>query len=180
MFSLLNLQPNQKIASIGVGGGLWEVMMGFANENVSFHLQDINPHLLNQAELHKTIQYFEKRYSKPTTCTFNITIGTSTNTNLPSNYFDKVLLINSFHEFEFQYLILEDCKRILKPMGQLIIEEQLAQYSGELHQGCGKRLFLEIEIKEFFKNNDFQLGENLLFENKIILSFTKRIAIYPE
>jgi ubiquinone/menaquinone biosynthesis C-methylase UbiE len=173
MLSSLNFQPNQKVASVGVGGGLWEVMMGFENENVSFHLQEIDPQLLNVIELNQTIQYFEKQYGKPTTCNFSITIGTKFHTNLPTQYFDKVLLINSFHEFEQQQIMLLECKRILKPSGQLIIEEQLAQYSGELHEGCAKRLFLENEILEFFIKNGFLLYESHFFENKIKISFIK-------
>jgi ubiquinone/menaquinone biosynthesis C-methylase UbiE len=166
------IEPNQKIASIGCGGGLWEVMLGFEIDNLEIHLQDIDANLLNETELKNTIEYFEKQYKKPVESTFAITIGDNKNSNLTSNYFDKVLLINSLHEFEYQAIILNECFRILKPNGQLIIEEQLAQYAGELHDGCGKRLFLEAELIEAIKKTGFHMIESQIYENKIFLKFT--------
>jgi ubiquinone/menaquinone biosynthesis C-methylase UbiE len=170
--TLLHLNPSDNVASIGCGGGLWEVMLSFDFENVNFHLQDINPDLLNQNELKQTISYFEKLYSKPNNCNFKIVIGEPKSTNLPHNFFDKVLLINSFHEFEFPELMLVECKNILKPEGQLIIEEQLAEYTGELHEGCGKRLFLEEELIDILNKSGFQKIESLKYENKFLMKST--------
>lgn len=171
MLTHLHLQPHEKVASIGCGGGLWEVMASFNAHQVEFHLQDINPDLLNVSELQKTIQYFENQFGRSMNCSFQIIIGTQLETGLPTNYFDKVLLINSLHEFEFQKEMLAECYRILKPNGQLIIEEQLAQYTGELHHGCGKKLFLEKELVVLLKKNGFQLCESQVFENKMNLKF---------
>ena len=171
MLTHLYLQPHEKVASLGCGGGLWEVVASFDAQYVEFHLQDINQDLLNVSELQKTIQYFEKQFGRPTNCSFHITIGTPKVTNLPSNYFDKVLLINSFHEFDYQSDRLAECQRILKPNGHLIIEEQLAKYSGELHEGCGKRLFLEEELELLLITYNFEIkktisGKNILLFNR--------------
>jgi ubiquinone/menaquinone biosynthesis C-methylase UbiE len=166
-----HLLPHQKIASIGCGGGLWEIAWAFELDNVHFYLQEINESLLNEIEVENTIQYFEKKYNKTTNCTFKIVIGNSKKTKLPTNFFDKVLLINSLHEFEEQPIMLAECHRILKPNGQLVIEEQLAQYTGELHKGCGKRLFLEEELIQIVKKSGFQLCESQIFENKMYKIF---------
>lgn len=172
MLENINFFSHEKIASLGCGGGLWEVMLGFEHDYLEIHLQDIDASLLNETELKNTIAYFEKHYKRPSTSSYKITIGNKKETKLPSTYFDKVLLINSFHEFEYQDTMLEECKRILKPNGQLIIEEQLAQFSGELDNGCGKRLFLEIELIEVIKKSGFLINESQIFENKIFLKFT--------
>lgn len=171
MLDHFHLQPHEKVASIGCGGGLWEVMASFNTHQVAFHLQDINPELLNEPNLKETITYFEKQFRRPSDCSFEVTIGTSKETGLPTKYFDKVLLINSFHEFEYQNEMLAECQRILKPKGQLVVEEQIAKFSGELHEGCGKRLFLEDELTELFYKNGFQLIESHFFDNKMYLKF---------
>lgn len=166
-----HFKPHQKIASLGSGGGLWEVMLSFELYRAEIHLQDINPELLNQIELNNTITYFEKQFDRTSNCNFKITIGNAKETNLPSNYFDKVLLINSFHEFEYQDAMIAECQRILKPKGQIIIEEQLANYSGELHEGCGKRLFLEAELMDKF--NGFDIFEKVIEDSKVMIVFIK-------
>jgi ubiquinone/menaquinone biosynthesis C-methylase UbiE len=171
LFKHLKAQPLEKIASIGCAGGLWEIAWAFELDQVEIHLQEIDEGLLNEAEVNNTVKYFEKQFNKTTNCTFKIAIGNPTATNLPSNYFDKILLINSFHEFEHHETMLSECHRILKTNGQLISEEQLAQYTGELHSGCGKKLFLENELIDLLKKNGFQLFESQIFENKITLSF---------
>jgi ubiquinone/menaquinone biosynthesis C-methylase UbiE len=166
----LNLQPHQKIASLGCGGGLWEVMMSFEHNQLEIHLQDIDASLLNETELINTIAYFENHYKRSTDSNFSISIGNTKETKLPSNYFDKVLLINSFHEFQYQENMIGECKRILKPNGQLIIEEQLAKFTGELHEGCGKRLFLEAELIDKFLG--FQIVEKIIELGKIVIKFS--------
>jgi ubiquinone/menaquinone biosynthesis C-methylase UbiE len=172
LFKHLYAHPHEKIASIGCAGGLWEIAWAFELNQAEFHLQEIDEGLLNEAEVKNTIKYFEKQFNKSTNCTFKITIGNAKSTNLPTKYFDKVLLINSFHEFEYQETMLDEFKRILKTNGQLIIEEQLAQFDGELHDGCGKRLFLEKELIKILKKNGFQLFESQIFDNKLFLKFS--------
>lgn len=167
-----NFKQKEKVVSIGCGGGLWEAAMAFENNDVAFHLQDIDAELLNETELANTLAYLERQYKKPTNCTFNITIGTEKQTSLPSKYFDKILIINSFHEFEYQKAMLEECKRILKPNGYLFIEEQLASYSGQLHEGCEKRLFLKEELIYLLAKEGFNMCEKIILENKILAKFT--------
>lgn len=171
MFKFHNILPQDRIASVGCAGGLWEIAWSFELNQVEFHLQEIDKGLLNETEVKNTIKYFEKQYNKTLNCSFEITIGTSTDTNLPTKYFDKVFLINSFHEFEHQAIMLNECRRILKINGQLIIEEQLAKHSQELHKGCGKKLFLELELIETVKKSGFNRYESHIFENKITIFF---------
>jgi ubiquinone/menaquinone biosynthesis C-methylase UbiE len=165
-----NPKPFEKIACLGCGGGLWEVMMGFEHDFLEIHLQDIDASLLNETELKNTIEYFENHYKRPTKSNYTITIGNPKETKLPTNYFNKILLINSFHEFDYQDAMLDECQRILKPDGQIIIEEQLAQFSGELHEGCGKRLFLEEELINKFV--DFEVIEKIIKDGKIVIKFS--------
>jgi ubiquinone/menaquinone biosynthesis C-methylase UbiE len=170
--SIYNLQPNETIASIGASSGVWEIWFASQVEGLTFYLQDIDPLNCNQEEINYGIKYYEKLLHKPISGKFIPIIGTQATTNLPQNAFDKVLIINSLHEFETPEFILQDIQKILKPNGKLFIEEQIAKFSSEIHEGCGKRLFTESELIILLKENNFTLKETYLkSENVVIFQF---------
>ena len=170
--SIYNFQPNETIASIGASSGVWEIWFASQVEDLTFYLQDIDALNCNQEEIDEGVVYFEKILGKKNTGKFVPIIGTQTVTNLPKNTFDKILIINSLHEFETPELILQDIHKILKPNGQLFIEEQLAKFSGEIHEGCGKRLFTENELINLLNTSNFELKEIYLrSENVAIFQF---------
>ena len=167
--SIYNFQPNETIASIGASSGVWEIWFASQVEGLTFYLQDIDPLNCNQEEIDYGIKYYEKLLQKPVSGQFIPIIGTSSETNLPQNTFDKVLIINSLHEFETPELILQNIHKILKPNGKLFIEEQMAKFSGEIHEGCGKQLFTENELIDTLKENDFELKEMLIKSEEIVI-----------
>ena len=170
--SIYNFQKNETIASIGASGGVWEIWFASQVEGLTFYLQDIDPLNCNQEEIEYGIKYYEKLLQKPISGKFIPIIGTQTATNLPKNTFDKILVINSLHEFETPELILQDIHEILKPNGKLFIEEQIAKFLGEIHKGCGKRLFTKIELINLLKENNFELKQTYLkSENVAIFQF---------
>jgi ubiquinone/menaquinone biosynthesis C-methylase UbiE len=170
--SIYNFQPNETIASIGASSGVWEIWFASQVENLTFYLQDIDPLNCNQEEIDYGIKYYEKLLQKPISGKFIPIIGTQSETNLPENTFDKTLIINSLHEFETPELILQDIHKILKLNGQLFIEEQIAKFSGEIHEGCGKRLFTENELINLLIENDFDLKKTYpKSENALIFQF---------
>jgi ubiquinone/menaquinone biosynthesis C-methylase UbiE len=171
MFKQLNFENGQQIASIGCGGGLWEIAWSFEFENLEITLQDINEAQLNFGEVQNTIQYFEQKFQNRNKNQFEIVIGTNENLNLLPNKYDKILLINSLHEFQYQQLILQQIRQVLKPNGQLIIEEQLASYENQLHDGCGKALFSIHSLHLLLAQNEFHLVKCHIDENKTISSF---------
>jgi ubiquinone/menaquinone biosynthesis C-methylase UbiE len=139
---------------------------------LTFYLQDIDPLNCNQEEIEYGIKYYEKLLQKTISGKFIPIIGIQSETNLPQNLFDKVLIINSLHEFETPEIILQEIQKNLKPNGQLFIEEQIAKFSGEIHEGCGKRLFTEIELTNLLKENNFELKQTYLkSENVAIFQF---------
>ena len=170
--SIYNFQKNETIASIGASSGVWEIWFASQVEDLTFYLQDIDPLNCNQEEIEYGIKYYESLLQKPISGKFIPIIGTQSVTNLPKNIFDKVLIINSLHEFDTPELILQDIRKILKSNGQLFIEEQIATFSGEIHEGCGKRLFTENELINLLKKSDFELKETYLkSENEVIFQF---------
>ena len=88
--------------------------------------------------------------------TYQLILGDDKKTHLPDTLFDKVLIINSFHEFSYQKEMLEDISGKLKPTGILYIDETLALKSGELHHNCGKRIYLDEELVSVLKENGYE------------------------
>ena len=170
--SIYNFQENEIIASIGASSGVWEIWFASHVKGLTFYLQDVDSQNCNQEEIEYGIKYYEKLLQKPISGKFIPIIGTQTATNLPKNTFDKILVINSLHEFETPELILQDIHEILKPNGKLFIEEQIAKFLGEIHEGCGKRLFTKIELINLLKENNFELKQTYLkSENVAIFQF---------
>ncbi|MFN8356971.1 MAG: class I SAM-dependent methyltransferase [Spirosomataceae bacterium] len=154
---IYNFQKGDVIASLGAGGGVWEIAFATFYEDLTFYLEDVSRDVLNQEDVEYAIQYYTRLTGKPITAKFIPVIGTEKETNLPTDTFDKVLIINSFHEFNFPTEMLAEVKRILKADGKLFIEEDLATYEGQLHEGCNRPLFSEKGLIEFLQTNGFQL-----------------------
>lgn len=167
-------EPNEVIASIGASGGVWELYFASQTDNLTFYLQDIDETLCNQEEIEEGIAFYQKLLGKTIVGKIIPVIGTEHKTNLPYNTFDKVLIINSFHEFKNPDKILQDLVKVLKTKGILFIEEQLAQYEGEIHEGCLKPLYLERALIAFVEKQGFELREIVDKGNEVkIFSFWK-------
>ena len=165
----LQFKPYETIASIGASSGVWEIWFASQVDNLTFYLQDIDPLNCNQEEIDYGIKYYEKLLNKKIIGKFIPIIGNHHQTNLPVNFFDKVLIINSLHEFLFVNEILQDVKKCLKSSGELFIEEQMAKFSGDIHEGCGKRLFTQKELIDCLKKNGFRVVEILEKENETLI-----------
>jgi ubiquinone/menaquinone biosynthesis C-methylase UbiE len=170
--NIYQFQSGDIIASIGASAGVWEIAFAsqFPNLNLTFYLEDIDPNNCNIGEVNYGLKYYEKLLGKPLNGTFIPVLGTEISTNLPKNHFNKVLIINSLHEFSEQKAMLQDIHQILKKDGLLFIEELITQVSGTLHEGCQKRLFTETELITLVEKQGFifqriasQEGENLVF-----------------
>jgi hypothetical protein len=46
-------------------------------------------------------------------------------------------------------------------LGKLFIEEQIAKFSSEIHEGCGKRLFTQEELIDCLNRNGFELAKTV-------------------
>jgi ubiquinone/menaquinone biosynthesis C-methylase UbiE len=95
-------------------------------------------------------------------------IGTERSTALPENTFDKMLIINSFHEFSYQTEMLADIKQKLKTGGILYIDEALPKRPGQLHGICNKPMFTQEEMIAALEKNGFEYinGLDMNFRNK--------------
>jgi hypothetical protein len=166
---IYNFKEKETIASIGASSGVWEIWFASQVKGLTFYLQDIDVQNCNQEEINEGVVYFEKMGGKKNTGKFIPIIGTQFATNLPQNIFDKVLIINSFHEFYHPEIILHNLQEVLKSNGKLFIEEQLAKYTGEIHEGCGKRLFTESELVEILRKCGFEVIVRHFKEDGVVI-----------
>jgi len=90
------------------------------------------------------------------TSDYKMILGDERSTSLPENTFDKILIINSFHEFTFQAEMLADIKKKLKPGGILYIDEALPKRQGQLHGICNKPMLTNEETIAIFEKNGFE------------------------
>ena len=167
-------KSGETIASIGASGGVWEIYFASQVDNLTFYLQDIDADLCNEQEINEGVLFYEKMMKKPIKGKFIPVIGTERSTSLPKNTFDKVLIINSLHEFSFPSEMIKDSYEALKADGLLFIEEQLATYSSEIHEGCLKPLFSESELIGLVEKHDFVINETVDKGNNVkIFCFRK-------
>ncbi len=158
---IYDFQKGDVIASLGAGGGVWEIAFATFYEDLTFYLEDVSKDVLNQEDVDYAIQYYTRLTGKPIIAKFIPVIGSEKDTNLPSDTFNKVLIINSFHEFNFPVNMLAEVSRILKKDGKLFIEEDLAVVEGQLHEGCKRPLFSEVGLISFLKENGFSLSRSI-------------------
>jgi SAM-dependent methyltransferase len=150
-----DFHSGEMVASIGAQCANWEAIFASRTDSVTFYLEDIDSASLNEKQVSFAWAYYSSLRGKPITCDYKIVIGTETTTNLPDNAFDKIVVINSFHEFTDKQQMLADIRKKLKPDGILMIDETLAQKSGELHIQCKKRIYTDEEMVAIFKENGF-------------------------
>jgi SAM-dependent methyltransferase len=136
-----DLRSGQTIASIGAQCCHWEAAYAAATDSVTFYLEDID--------------YYAALRGRAMTSEYKMVIGDERSTSLPENTFDKILVINSFHEFTFQAEMLADIKKKLKAGGILYIDEALPKRQGQLHGICNKPMLSNEETIAVFEKNGF-------------------------
>ena len=156
-----NFKAGQTIASIGAQCCHWEAAYAAASDSLDFWLEDIDSSFFNERQASFAWNYYDSMLGRPMNSTRHLILGDEKKTNLPDTSFDKILIINSFHEFNFQKEMLADIKMKLKPFGILYIDETLAKKAGELHGVCHKRIYLPEELIAILKENGFEYVDGL-------------------
>ncbi len=163
--SFYNFQSGQTVASIGAQCCHWEAAYAATTDSVTFYLEDIDSAYFNEKQASFAWNYYEPVRGKRMTSTYQLVLGDEKKTNLPAASFDKILIINSFHEFTYQKEMLDDIAGKLKPDGILYIDEALARKSGDLHGVCKKRMYLNDELIAILRQNGYEYinGRELIF-----------------
>lgn len=162
--SFYDFRRGQTVASIGAQCSHWEAAYAAATDSVQFYLEDIDSTYFNERQANFAWNYYSTVRNKPMSSSYKLILGDEKKTNLPDGIFDKILIINSFHEFTFQKEMLDDISRKLKPGGLLYIDEALARRTGELHGVCKKQIYLDEELIAIFRENDYEYVDGLVMK----------------
>jgi len=151
-----HFKPGQTIASIGAQCCHIEGAFAATTDSVTFYLEDIDSSKFKKEQARFVWDYYAKLRGKPMTCDYKMILGDERSTSLPENTFDKILIINSFHEFTFVSEMLTDIKKKLKPGGILYIDEALPKKPGQLHGVCNLPMLNNEEMIAVFAKNGFE------------------------
>jgi hypothetical protein len=152
----LDLHPGETVASVGAQCAHWEAVIAALSDRVHFYLEDIDSTYFNQRQVGFAWHYYDSLRGAPMTSTYTLVLGNEQATLLPDSSFDKILIINSLHEFTNRDGMLQDILLKLRKGGVLYIDEPVPKKSGELHGGCHKPMITESEMAELLERNGFK------------------------
>lgn len=164
-----NCQPGETIASIGAGNGMKEVQISCFNKGITWYLQEIDSSRLY--EFDEVLRYHENVMDSSVDADFNLVLGTENSTALPHEIFDRVLMLNVFHEIETQEGIMMEIHQLLDKGGVLIVMERMGENKGEVHADCGYPKLTEDEFLEDMSKYGYALNKKELGEEMSNLMF---------
>lgn len=152
LLDFMDIKKGDVIAEVGAANG-WNLgVLSTVYDSVTFYAEDINTKDLNQRSFDRTISYYKKKRTTKQTNNFKWVIGTLTTTNLPQGTFDKILLIDAFHDFNKKDDMIEDVAKKLKPGGKIYILDGFS-FPGDTQTcpdaGPHVLTMLPVEIKRF-------------------------------
>ena len=169
----IGLKKGVTFADIGASSGYYDAAMAIFVDSVTFYLNDIDYHCLNQKNLDKVLRYYSKIRGQKIESTniFSYVIGTPTRTKLPDDTFDVIFSNATMHVIEYPDSILGDLYRNLKPQGNLFIRDEFL-YHGEERKcpskTCQRPLLQYDPFIRLMNRNGFVLtGETLEFGHPI-------------
>jgi len=158
-----DFRAGQTVASIGAQCCHWEAAYAATTDSITFYLEDIDSSRFKKAQADFAWNYYGTLRDRPMTSTYKMVLGDERSTSLPKNTFDKILIINSFHEFIFRAEMLADIKKKLKAGGILYIDEALPKKQGQLHGICNLPMLTNEETIALFEKNGFEYVDGIDF-----------------
>lgn len=159
--SFFDIKEGEKIADIGSKSMTFVAILSVFSEKATFYCEDIDSVCTTQEQVDKVVKYYSRIKGIPISNNIIPVIGNEKTTTLPTDFFDKVIIDNSLHEFSNKEDMLKDIFRILKKGGKLYDRESLGRKNGEIHLGCKNKLFDEDTLINFVGTNGFQFVNSI-------------------
>jgi ubiquinone/menaquinone biosynthesis C-methylase UbiE len=146
----MNLKPDDDIADIGAGSGYHVFKMAKIISSGSIYAVDVQPEMLsaiktkNEALNHNNIE---------------LILGDKTDTYLPENSVDKILMVDVYHEFSFPVEMIQSMKNALRTDGEIYLIEYRAEDPNIPIKTIHK--MSEAQAVKEFEANGFRLKENI-------------------
>ncbi|MCG8319190.1 MAG: hypothetical protein MI921_06785 [Cytophagales bacterium] len=162
-------EPGETIASIGAGNGIKEIQISCFIEEITWYLQEIDSSRLYQFE--EVLAYRENLIGSSISADFNLVLGTENSTSLPQGIFNRILMLNVFHEIESRDEIMMEIHQLLDEDGLLIIMERIGKTEGEIHSDCGYSKLMEPIVLQEMNDYGYRLKRKQLGEEMSNLMF---------
>ena len=119
LLKAIPLHPGETAADIGAGTGYlsWR-MAKMTGDKGKVYCVEIQQEMLDM---------LAKKMAEHQTTNFQSVLGTVTDTRLPANSVDVVLMVDVYHEFDHPYEMMQSILRALKPGGRIVWVEYRAE-----------------------------------------------------
>ncbi|HLF35405.1 MAG TPA: methyltransferase domain-containing protein [Cyclobacteriaceae bacterium] len=155
---LAEFHPGNKIADVGAGDGLFDAAISIFTDSLTIYMEDIDSNVFVPIKFNRAVQFYSSVKKSNITNILIPYLGMEKSTGLPSGYFDKVLVIDTYHHFSNRDEMMDDINRILKPGGKLYIYDVLAKKAGDIHPACRTAIYLKGEIISHIETRGFQFN----------------------
>ena len=140
----MNIKTSDVIADIGAGSGYHVFKMAPKASAGNVYAVDIQPEMLQAMASNLK---FQKNSN------IKLIQGSETSVNLPENTFDKILMVDVYHEFNFPFEMMHSIRKAMKKDGEIY----LIEYRGEdpsvpikkLHKMTEKQAIKEMKFAGF-------------------------------
>ena len=144
------------ILSIGAGSGGREFLISLYTDNVLFYLEDIDTSCISQEKISKIYYpHYSKLRGKPITNRFVTIQGSDTLTGMDYLSVNKIFISNVFHHFTNDKAMINECTRVLRKNGKLIITEHVLKKNKTSYKFCDYGGYYKTEenfINDIIKN----------------------------
>lgn len=162
----IETMPGERVVSIGAQNGNMEVQLAFFRPGIAWTVQDINAGCLNETEFGKVKSYYEELFHRKINGTFSLVLGTEDSTRLPTAAYDRVLLLNTYHELNEPALMLRDIHRVLRPGGRLVLMERIATKPEQKRKDCNHLMPVESTLLSDLEQAGFRLAHKAAASGK--------------
>ncbi len=140
----MTIKTSDVIADIGAGSGYHVFKMAPKASAGNVYAVDIQPEMLQAMASNPK---FQKNSN------IKLIQGSETSVNLPENTFDKILMVDVYHEFNFPFEMMQSIRKAMKKDGEIY----LIEYRGEdasvpikkLHKMTEKQAIKEMKFAGF-------------------------------
>ncbi|MHA8065529.1 methyltransferase domain-containing protein [Aquirufa sp. ROCK2-A2] len=170
VLNFIDWGKDDHLLSLGCGGAWWEINLLFHKPCQKIILLDRNEEILNTDEIQSSIQYFENHYQKSFLPFVQVSNFDAKSTGISNCELDGIFIFNALHEMNGQKEVVDECFRILKSGGFILVEEDLSMTERKIHSGCEMPLFFQKELIELFLEKGFTL-DSLLEKDDVAAYF---------
>jgi hypothetical protein len=129
----ISFKKGEVVADVGAGNGYLEAMLSLFHEDLTLYIQDINPDVCNEVNVQEVVEYYENVHGSTFNNEFIVVNGTDTDTNLPDQLFDKILMLWTYQYLKHPCELMTVIRNNLKNDGLLyVINPDLEYEYGKL------------------------------------------------